>query len=276
MDRGQHAHTKGSCKKRALQAGQDLTHLARILYMQDACKTHNLANVQDKWPQSCKILRKSYGFLQNVSDLGRPEVHVSCKSLLYGHACILCAVLHKLTSACAIHRVFVHLSMDYNTSFLFSLAKALCILTTFSPFSFRAMGTYIIKEGSASFFHYWLLVWRWCLSIILLSFYTVMSVSVFLVYEVGVPLPHSSLIHNIYSHGSDIIRLWPILILFVSRPLKCNFAMWAGSSFIYWACMLNIEGVAIFHTIISMIITSEDRKGHKRHAGGGRQTIRPL
>ena len=84
MDRRQHAHTKGSCKKRALQAGQDLTYLARILYMQDACKTHNLANVQDKWPQSCKILQESYGFLQDVSDLGRPEVTFLARAFCMG------------------------------------------------------------------------------------------------------------------------------------------------------------------------------------------------
>ena len=32
----------------------------RRSYMQDACKTYNLANVQEKWPQSFKILQESW------------------------------------------------------------------------------------------------------------------------------------------------------------------------------------------------------------------------
>ena len=58
--------------------------LARILYVQDSCRTHNLAKMQEKWPQACKILQESWTLLQDVSDLGRPDLQGSCKNLLYG------------------------------------------------------------------------------------------------------------------------------------------------------------------------------------------------
>ena len=83
-----HAHTKGSCKKRALQAGQDRTHFARNRKIfARFCKivAIYLARLQDY--ESCKHLACTR-FLQDVSDLGRPEVHVSCKSLLYGHVVV--------------------------------------------------------------------------------------------------------------------------------------------------------------------------------------------
>ena len=52
--------------------------LARLIILQ-TCKRNgrNLA-------RSCKNLGCLHGFLQDVSDLGRPDIQVSCKTLLYG------------------------------------------------------------------------------------------------------------------------------------------------------------------------------------------------
>ena len=65
--------------KRVLQETCSSGWPRRLIILQ-TCKRngHNLA-------KSCKNLGRLQGFLQDVSDLGRPELQVSCKTLLYGH-----------------------------------------------------------------------------------------------------------------------------------------------------------------------------------------------